>query len=246
MNNLATSGKSVSTKKSLFSLLYKNLLVIILAIVLGLLVGLGIGVLKEKPIYTESTSVMLLAEVDASNEDASNTQDMALSQYLLSDVNELLKSDNFVAVVNKSYKQNGGKGEIYSGAINVTYYNDESLIFSISYTDSDEVLAGKKLNAVVGEAKEYLKDKLVADNVELKETTNVNAKSVRYDYKIYLIIGAIVGLVIAVGYYLIRYLLDNTVKDKAEIEELTGVNVFACIEYTKSEENDNLFKKYTK
>ncbi len=240
MNN-STSGKSISTKKSFFSLLYKNLFIIILAIVLGLLVGLGIGVLKEKPIYTESTSVMLLAEVDSSNEDASNTQDMALSQYWISDVNELLKSDNFVSVVNKTYKQNGGKGEINAGAITVTYYNDESLIFSISYTDSDEVLAGKKLNAVVNEAKEYLKDKLVADNVELKETTNVNAKSVRYDYKIYLIIGAIAGLVIAVGYYLIRYLLDNTVKDKSEIEELTGVNVFACIEYTKPEENDKIF-----
>lgn len=239
MNNV-TSEKNIITRKSLFSLLYKNLLVIILAVVLGLLVGFGIGVLKEKPIYTESTSVMLLAEVDASNENASNTQDMALSQYWLSDVKELLRSDNFVEVVNKAYKLKGGDGEIYASSIAVTYYNDESLIFSISYTDSDEVLAGKKLNVVVEEAKEYLKDKLVADNVELKETTNVNAKSVSYDYKTYLIIGAIAGLLIAVGYYLVRYLLDNTVKDKAEIEELTGVNVFACIEYTKPEENEKI------
>ena len=236
MNNNVSSEKAVFTRKSLFTLLYKNLAIIILAGILGLLVGFGVGVLKEKPIYTESTSVMLLAEVDASSENTSNTQDMALSQYWLSDVKELLGSHSFVSIVNKSYKAKGGQGEIYAGSINVSYYKDDSLIFSISYTDADEVLAGKKLNAVVEEAKEYLKDKLVADNVELKETTNVNAKSVSYDYKSYLIIGAIAGLLIAVSFYVIKYLLDNTVKEKSEIEELTGVNVFACIEYCKNDD----------
>lgn len=236
MTNNISSEKTLSTKKSLFSLLYKNLFVIILAVILGILMGLGVGVLKEKPIYTEGTSVMLLAEVDSSSETASNTQDMALSQYWLSDINEILRSDSFVKVVNQSYKENGGEGQISAGAINVTYSSDYSLIFSISYTDVDEALAGKKLNAVISEAKEYLKDKLVADNVELKETTNKNFKSVSYDYKSYLIIGALAGLLLSVGFYVVRFLLDNTVKDKAEIEELTGVNVFACIEYNKKEE----------
>ncbi|MBR2871551.1 MAG: hypothetical protein IKB98_09310 [Clostridia bacterium] len=236
-NNVKTSG----SKKSIFAVLYKNLLLIILAAVLGALAGFGLGILSVEPVYRQGISVMLIAEVDSSNENASNSQDMALSQYWLGDVNEILTSPSFVKVANDYYKDNGGEGEIVAGGISISYNSEQSLIFSITYTDVSDELAGKKLSAVVEKAKVHLQDKLVADNVELKETSNINFKSMDYDYTSYIIIGLLIGLLISVGYVVLRFLLDNTVKDKHELEELTGVNVLACIDSF-----DNRDKKHNK
>lgn len=230
MDNQVTT-KSSASAKSFIRVVYKNLLLIVLSIILGALVGFGIGIIREKPIYTEGVSVMLLAEVDASSESSSRPQDMALSQYLLGDVKDLLTAPEFTKLATARYHDYYGQTEevVKSSGISVSYAKGDSLIFNISYSDSSSELAEKKLKAVVDEAKIYLQDKLVAGSVELKETTNVNFKNMKYEYVSYIGIGLFVGLLIAFIYVVMKYLLDNTVKDKEEIEELTGSNILACI-----------------
>lgn len=230
------SDTKVRSGKSYFSVLYSNLLFIILVVILGGLIGFGAGIMTVKPVYIKSMSLMLIAEVDSTEENSSSTQDMALSQYWLGDVNKILKSRDFVAVVNKDYAANNGEGGISAGAIGISYSSEESLIFSLSYTDSSYELAEAKLKAVIGKAKVYLQDKIVADNVELKETSNFFAQGMNYNYTSYIIIGLFTGLVISVAFVTIRHLLDNTVKDKFEAEELTGSNLLACIQMVNDEE----------
>lgn len=235
MNNETMKNKTISSGRSYFAVLYKNLLFIILSAILGALIGFGTGIITVKPVYTKSMSVMLLAEVDATEESASNSQDMALSQYWLGDVNKILKSSNFVTFANEYYESENGSGSIEAGSISITYNSDQSLIFSISYTDLSYELAEAKLKSVISRAKIYLQDKLVADNVELKETSNVYGQSMKYNYTSYIIVGLFVGVLISVGYVTIKHLLDNTLKDKDEIEELTGTNLLACIESISDE-----------
>lgn len=235
MYNKETEAK-VHSSKSYFTVLYNHLLFIILVVIIGGLVGCCAGIIRVKPVYTKSMSLMLIAEVDATEENSSNTQDMALSQYWLGDVNKILKSRDFVAVVNQDYTSNNGAGSITAGAIGISYSNEESLIFSLSYTDSSYELAESKLNAVISKAKVYLQDKIVADNVELKETSNFFGQGMTYNYTSYIIIGLFAGLVLSVGFVTIRHLLDNTVKDRFEAEELTGANLLACIQSISDEE----------
>ena len=182
MNNETMKNKTISSGRSYFAVLYKNLLFIILSAILGALIGFGTGIITVKPVYTKSMSVMLLAEVDATEESASNSQDMALSQYWLGDVNKILKSSNFVTFANEYYESENGSDSIDAASISVTYNSDQSLIFSISYTDLSYELAEAKLKSVISRAKIYLQDKLVADNVELKETSNVYGQSMKYNY----------------------------------------------------------------
>jgi capsular polysaccharide biosynthesis protein len=222
--------KTSGSKKSIFSVLYKNLLLIILATVLGALAGFGWGIISVDPVYSEGVSLMFIAEVTSEDENASNSQDMVLSQYWLADVNKILTSPSFVKIANDYYNDNGGEGSITTGGIKVSYNSEQSLIFSITYTDVSPELASKKLSAIVEKAKGHLQDKLVAKNVELKETSNINFKGMNYDYTSYIIIGLVIGLLVSAGFVAIRFLLDNTIKDKHELEEMTGVNVLACID----------------
>lgn len=229
------------------SVLSKNIVAIILSLVLGFLVGLGVGVLVVKPVYTKTTTVMLITEFsNASGNSASNSSEMTLAKLYLPTIGRILSSNEFVDDANKIYADEGGKGEIDGGNIKVNYGTDGSLIFDISYSDTSYELAEAKLNAVVLNAQISLKDKLVADNALLKETTNVRAETKSFNYNIYMILGTLLGAIISVGWVTIKYLLDNTLKDRFEIEEITGENVIACIDYLPDEDQTKKTKKKKK
>lgn len=221
------------------SALYKKLGLIILSVILGLLAGLGLGVILEKPVYTKTTTVILITEYsNSAGTSASNSSQMTLARLYLPTIGRILASNDFVEDANKLYLEDGGQGEINGSAIKVKYNVQDSLIFDISYTDASYELAEAKLNAVVKNAQASLTEKLVADNAIIKETTNIHKESYSYDYNLYIIMGFLVGALISVGYVTIKYLLDNTIKDRFEIEEITGVNVIACIDYIPDEEEN--------
>ena len=231
MDNQVMQNEQVKSGRTFFSALYEKLLLLILATVLGALLGFGLGILRVNPVYTETTSVMLITDFKtASGNNASNTSKITLAQLYLPNIEMILTSSEFIEATNESYKEQGGESAISASKINIDYSEEGSLIFNISYTDSSYELAEDKLDVVVETAKEILKTKLVADNVELKETTNVNTQSEHYNYTKYIIVGLAVGLLASVGYVTIRYLMDNTIKDREEVERLTGVNVLAYID----------------
>ena len=231
MDNQIMQNEQVSSGRTFFSALYEKLLLLILSTVLGALLGFGLGILRVSPVYTETTSVMLITDFKtASGNNASNTSKITLAQLYLPNIEMILTSSEFIEATNESYREQGGESEITASKININYSDEGSLIFNISYNDSSYELAEEKLDVVVETAKEILKTKLVADNVELKETTNVNAQSEHYNYTKYIIVGLAIGLLISVGYVTIKFLMDNTIKDREEVERLTGVNVLAYID----------------
>ena len=221
--------------------LYKKLTLIILSVVLGVLVGLGLGIMLVKPVYTKTTTVILITEYSSSSgASASNSSQMTLARLYLPTIGRILASNDFVEDANKLYDENGGQGDIDGNAIKVKYNIEGSLIFDISYTDVSYELAEAKLNAVVKNAQASLTEKLVADNAIIKETTNIHQESYSYDYNLYIIVGFLAGAILSVGYVTIKYLLDNTIKDRFEIEEITGVNVIACIDYIPDEDEKTI------
>lgn len=231
MDNQIIQNEQVSSGRTFFSALYEKLLLLILSTVLGALLGFGLGILRVSPVYTETTSVMLITDFKtASGNNASNTSKITLAQLYLPNIEMILTSSEFIDATNESYREQGGESEITASKININYSDEGSLIFNISYTDVSYELAEEKLDVVVETAKEILKTKLVADNVELKETTNVNAQNAHYNYTKYIVVGLAIGLLISVGYVTVKYLMDNTIKDREEVERLTGVNVLAYID----------------
>ena len=229
-----------SSGSSYFQFLSKKWILIVLVTIFTTLVGFALGVVFVKPVYTETTSVMLITDyTTASGNSASNSNKITLAQLYLPNIEMIMKSSDFIETTNQQYAKDGGKSEIKRSAIKIRYSDEGSLIFSISYSDSSYALAEEKLKAIVKVAKESLETKLVADSVELKETTNVNAQNMTYNYTSYIIVGFLLGLIAVVGYLTIVFLLDNTVKNREEIEKLTGVNVLAYIDALPDEVINN-------
>lgn len=211
-----------------FKILYRNMLLIILTTILFALCGLSFSLITVKPVYKVSRSYILratVAEEELANSNATNNA--TLGKIYIPMVEAIITSPDVISKANDAY--NNASDPISSGAVKINY-NDNSLIFEMSYSDKSEKIASEKLNYLFEITKKELPEGMKASNVSLIPTSKDYNLTVTSNFYDNVLIGGAIGLVISVAIALVVYVLDNTVKDKSEIEELTGISVIAYID----------------
>lgn len=278
----------VNYEKSLpvLKVLLKNSILIVLITVLCALCGLGYGIMKTKPSYTASRSVIFRTEMnDGGSNSNVQTNQASLAKLYLPSVSSIVRSaaiitlsnDNMVATINEIVEvtddltvefertptakeiaeeiserrtlaekkevnfpvwrveemQRIITGEqsstITSGAVGMSY-KSTSLIFTLTYTDKNEELASEKLETVVETVAKHLCNYIQAGNVTLINTQYENDISISYNYAKFVGVAGAIGFAGTVAVILLIYVLDNTLKSKKELEELTGADVLSMIE----------------
>lgn len=217
--------------------------ILLIAVVIGVGAGLSYFYFLDKPTYTATRTVMLVMNMSDSGETSSN--DATLSKIYLDEVVRLIKSPIFVNEANKIYKaKTNAEDGVNAGSIGVSF-NSKSLIFKISYTASSTTNLKEKIDSIIesantkttsaeGSSESSLLGKyIVAINPSLlpmydsKEMPSISTnKGLARDCFVGGLVGAIAGIALI---YLI-YVLDNTIKDKEEFEEITGAICLAHIE----------------
>lgn len=221
-----------NTEKSfpLFKILYRNLLAIILTLILGALIGLGYSIMFVKPVHTYSRSLIFRTSVSSSITSNSASNNAALGKIYIEQLNQIITSPKFIADANEEYS---GEGKVSAGAISISY-NNESLIFKMSYSDTDRANAINKLDAVYNVTKNNIHEYIEAYSVALIDTDKNLDYSVDNGYVTSIMLGALICATICIIIVLAVNALDNTVKDKDEFESLTGVNVISFIDKEKT------------
>lgn len=216
-------------------LLRQNALLMVLITVLITLFSVLYNFLYVKPVYTVSRSVILRTEL-GNSEEATNA---ALAELVIVQMEHHFTSSDYVDRANAKFKEQNPdvKSSINASSISIIY-NEDSLIFKIAYSDLDKDLAAKKLIAIYDVNQEYFEEKLDFD-VELISTDNSENDNSRFLVSVsnstlkFVLLGLGIGIVLAIAVVLIKNALDNTIKDSAELEELTGVSVIAAINKQK-------------
>ncbi len=216
----------------ILKILAKSWLWIVLFTVLCTLVGLFYSVSQVPPTYTASRSLILRTEIHDAEYNSQSANQANLAKNYFVTVEKLIKSPKLVKEVNEN---NAEKGlTVSSSAIGITY-GESSLIFKVSYTEKTKDLAEKKLNALIETFSQSntIKQGIMADDVQFIHTQKGCDTVENNSHTKYTVIGGVVGLVLSVGVAFIVYLFDNTVRDRQEFEELTGVSVIAYINKEK-------------
>ncbi|MBQ9734940.1 MAG: hypothetical protein IJV95_03665 [Clostridia bacterium] len=232
------NGNFGSTERNVpfFRIVSKNLLLIALITILCTLIGVMYGLLFVNPQYTASHSIILRTTVADTSGGNNTTNNASLGKIYIPMVEEHINSPKFISTANEIYKtEYNGTGKVTASGISIEY-NEDSLIFVMSYTDVSEKVATDKLQAVYEAASEELADYIKAENVSLIRTNNNPAVSVNDGFMKTIIFGALIGVVLSVIVVIVKYVLDNTIHDKQEFEELTGVSVIAYIDKAKKED----------
>ena len=213
-------------------ILFRNILLILICAVIFLGVGTLYAYKTKQRVYTTTIRVDIRlslstdkgAEIDQRN-------DITLSKMYLPVIVSIYKSQK---VVDQTIEESQGKykaGDISISSIQASY-GESSLIFQIGYSDLDETASREKLIAVMTATNTVLHEypPLSGSTITLVPTqrdyTTTSTRGIMSVALTGLLIGIVLGVVIAI----LRYLLDNKIKDVKELEDITKVPLLAFIE----------------
>ncbi len=236
---------------SILFILWRNITAIIIATIIGLGAGIGLALLKGTTSYTVTKRVMFVAKYSDAGNTAGN--DMVLAKLYLPNAVDKIESPLFIHEANEIYKTyniyntSQGATPISAGAV-YSSFGDKSLIFSISYTDVSAEIAANKLKAVIVSAQNNLKkpEVTVAKDATIREVENRVTIKKNTNHAKFILLFTFLGFVTGVVSVLVKRTLDNTVKDKFELEDITGVPFLASIEDLQEVENKKNKKKKQK
>lgn len=220
---------------NILKIIYRRIFILIIAVVLGILAGVGLILVKDKPVYTAKQTVMFVANFTTTS---SVAQDVEVAQTYLMAASTHIKTPTFVNAANEVYTLDDAYGSISEKSISINYSSDtESLIFTISYKDSTKEGAGSKLNAVIESANDNLGGliEIMATEPKLMPVQNAPELSVSNSRVKFMVLTIGAGLIAGLALIFILHFADNSVKDKDELEKLTGANFLTYIEYTPEE-----------
>lgn len=214
--------------KELLNMFWEKKVLIIAITLIFMVIGILYTVLFTTPMYSASTTLVLVSSGNTANNQTSNaitTTDITMNSKLVSTYSVLIKSDNVARQVisnlglkiNESYLKKN---------IKVTSEDDTEVI-RISVTNEDPKTAAKIANEIVPVFTALVKETYKIENVQVIDKAEVNNTPSNINHTKDVVIFAFIGIVISVAYVLIANMLDTTIKTADDIEKDFKVHVLA-------------------
>lgn len=208
----------------LFRAILKHIkLIIVLCILFGVCGFFGTKLLIA-PTYTVSTSIYLTPQISESGSLDYNSQ-MANSK-LVTNVVNLLTQNNIMSEVAKDVGLESA--ECVKKLVSVTNESDTEII-TISATTTDPKLSKDIANDTVSTFIRTMQKNLNVRNIEVVDKAKLSYVPSGPNVKKNTMIAGVVGLVVGVGYAVLKFLLDNRLRTKEEAEKYLGIPVFCEI-----------------
>lgn len=219
----------------LFGLLRRFWIFLLAMTLAGAAIGFLFALKKGDTVYTASKSVLVFAEIDG----RAMTTNVSLTNRLIPSVRDQIVTQPYIAKANENYatfceENNKPEGKISGGAIGI--HTDDSLIFTISYTDENPDVAKEKLQVYIDTVEVMLNSDesgLTGDAIMFSSIDYYPSVSQSSDFMKYMIIFTFGGLLVGAAVVLVLSLFDPTVNDREELERLTGAHVIGYIDDIK-------------
>lgn len=188
----------------------------------GILVGLLYGSLIVKPTYTSTAMVYLRSNKTTTL----SLDDLQIGNQLTKDYEIIFKSR---PVLEKTIQDLhiSMTTDALSNRITITNPED-SRILKISVESSNPVLSKNIVNSIMENGIDTVSE-IDSQEPYVIEKGIVNTKNVSVSKKKTAIMGGLIGVLVAVGYILVQYLLKDTISSADDIEKVLNVPVLAII-----------------
>jgi len=223
----------------LFFVLKKNIVAIILASLIGTAVFGAYSFLIAKPVYestsklyilSQSTSLTSFADIQISNSLAKDYEEMIFSRPVVMQVAQNLNLDY-------TYEELKGKMSINNPA--------DTRCLNITCHSNDMQEAADIANEFATVAKRQISEIMDTDEPALYENAIPNENPIKPEKLKNMIIGFLLGFIIACGIIIVRYMLNDSLKSEDDIEKYLGLNTLASIPNEKAQKVQDLRYKET-
>lgn len=208
----------------LLKLLKKNIRLIIILALVGIIIAASATIFLISKKYQSQGSVLLKADVVNGSLDSTqvNTNKMMVNNYV-----KLLQGNNIQDQVAKNL--NITSAEVRS-SLSITNTTDTQII-EISSTTVDPGLSKRIVDETISVFTTLIQEKLDVTNVTIVDQPEVNPNPVSPSMVKNVIIGAVAGIVISLGYLLLTYLLDTKIKNGEQAEQYLGVPLLGIVPF---------------
>ncbi len=223
--------------KEIMQLLWRNVILIAVITILATACGVGYA-MKIKPTYTATRSLIVKAYNDDNLSSSSNNyNDISVATKEMPTIAKFFTESSVISRAEDLYTGGGNGGKINKSKIKVDY-DTTTRFFTVSYTAAQDDVAEKVVDCLVTAGKEIVEEKNVDGtanyfnvSVQLTPTDGNKATVVtNLSRSKYVVIAFLLGLVLSVAIVFIKYFMDDTVKNKDELERISGVKMLAYLE----------------
>lgn len=177
-----------------------------------------------KPKY--KASAKLLIGKENSNE-SYNNNDVLMYQKLIKTYSDVLKTNDLVTNALENHGIDESSESVLS-KLSVTPKTDTQIL-EVTYIDEDKDRGKETLEAIVEEFVEESKDLIKNSSVDVIEKVRLPKQPISPNKKLNIIVAFFVGAFIGIFTSIIIEFVDTTIKEKENLEEITGVPVIGAI-----------------
>lgn len=188
-----------------------------------------------KPTYTSTSRLYV---VSATKDSVVNFSDLSVGTNLTKDYVELLLSypvlDKVSEKIEKDYDY-----KISSESLQkmISLENPEDTrILNINVTTTDPKVSKTIANALADEAVEYIPDTMGTFKPNIAQVAREAKIKTGPSYLKYTAIGALFGTLLCMAWFIFKYLSDDTIKTKEDIEKYFGMTPLAVLPYVEEVE----------
>lgn len=210
----------------LFSTLWAKKTIIILSAVFMALVAFVGTKMFVTPKYTSVTKLFVMTKNDDTSASATYT-DLQTGSMLTKDYMELVKSRPVLEKTISKLKLDVTPEEL--AEMITTEIPTDTRIMSISVTDDDPKEAKQIADTLRKAFSVQITEIMNADSVNTVEEGNLPTSPSSPNVKKNMMLGALLGLVISMGFIVLISILDDTVKTPDDVEKYLGLNVLTSI-----------------
>jgi len=176
------------------------------------------------PTYRSTTQIAVLTR---QNNDNVTLSDMQISGQLTRDYVILIRSRHVLEQVIEGLNLRYSYGTLLNN-VEVTSRTD-SRIVSITVTDEDPVLARDIADAVRDASQEHIANVMNVEAVNIAEYANLPRSPSAPNVRRNTMIGALVGAFLAIAFILLRFFLDDSIKNSEDVSRYLELSTLAMV-----------------
>ena len=205
----------------------------------ALLLGLY-SVYALTPMYTSTAKMYILTNSST----MISLSDLQVGSSLANDYEELITSRPVVEQVAENLDLDISY-EALLGRVNVTKRENTRIIW-IQVTYSDPVLAKEIANEFATVSQKRLTEIMQIDEPTIAEEAVEAKRPSSPNNKRNILLGAVLGMILAIGYLVIRNILDDTIRSADDVEKFLRLNTLASIPEEGGTDNSEKKRKRKK
>ncbi|WP_297520175.1 Wzz/FepE/Etk N-terminal domain-containing protein [uncultured Clostridium sp.] len=212
--------------------LKKRWIMIISVMVAGILIAAILSFFIIKPKYETEVKVFIGKKITVGESNLYDNNEVNMYQNLMKTYAQVIGTKDLVSQALRVINQPNTVEDVNKTLENLKVIPSiNTQILDITYESENKAEVVPIITAITNVFINQSSEIIPNGNVQIIENAQVPQNSVSPNKKLNIVIGGIVGLLIGIAIALLLEYLDNTIKNKDELEALLGYPVIGSIQY---------------